>query len=201
MAETLFRQWFVDQDEDSWSTVGDEFDIIMGQSPPGDTYNEIENGVPFFQGRTDFTYRFPKRRIYCSNPSRMARKFDTLLSVRAPVGDINIASEACCIGRGLAAIRHKNKKLHYSYTHLLFSFIKDSFDVHDQSGTVFGSISKNELYALKCPSMSNADLFNEKVAIIQDKITENCWQVNSLISLRDTLLPKLMSGQVRVGNN
>ena len=123
---------------------------------------------------------------------------DTLLSVRAPVGDTNIAIEECCIGRGLAAIRHKNKKVHYSYTFLLFNFIKDSFDVHEQSGTVFGSISKNELLSLKCPKLSDPKSFNEKIGVIQDKVTQNCLQIESLGKLRDTLLPKLMSGQVRV---
>ena len=198
MAETLFRQWFVDDNTEMWSTVGDEFDVVMGQSPPGNTYNENEDGVPFYQGRTDFTLRFPSRRIFCSAPSRMAMAMDTLLSVRAPVGDTNIASEECCIGRGLAAIRHKDKTLHYSYTFLLFNFIKESFDVHEQSGTVFGSISKNELLALKCPRLSEPLMFNEKIAVIEDKVTHNSIQIEALSKLRNTLLPKLMSGTVRV---
>ena len=198
IAETLFRQWFVDDNTEMWSTVGDEFDVVMGQSPPGNTYNENEDGVPFYQGRTDFTLRFPSRRIFCSAPSRMAMAMDTLLSVRAPVGDTNIASEECCIGRGLAAIRHKDKTLHYSYTFLLFNFIKESFDVHEQSGTVFGSISKNELLALKCPRLSEPLMFNEKIAVIEDKVTHNNIQIEALSKLRNTLLPKLMSGTVRV---
>ncbi len=198
MAETLFRQWFVSEDEGSWTTVGEEFNIIMGQSPPGHTYNEDQHGIPFYQGRTDFNLRFPKRRVYCTEPTRLAKKFDTLLSVRAPVGDVNISTESCCIGRGLAAISHKNPEVHYSYTYMLFNFIKSSFDVHEQSGTVFGSISKNELHALKCPKLINPDLFTEKISLLQNKITENSIQIESLGELRDTLLPKLMSGQVRV---
>jgi type I restriction enzyme S subunit len=198
MAETLFRQWFVSEDEGSWTTVGEEFNIIMGQSPPGHTYNEDQHGIPFYQGRTDFNLRFPKRRVYCTEPTRLAKKFDTLLSVRAPVGDVNISTESCCIGRGLAAISHKNPEVHYSYTYMLFNFIKSSFDVHEQSGTVFGSISKNELHALKCPKLINPDLFTEKISLLQNKITENSIQIDSLGELRDTLLPKLMSGQVRV---
>jgi type I restriction enzyme S subunit len=71
-------------------TVDEEFDLTMGQSPPGDTYNEIGDGVPFYQGSSDFGFRFPTRRMYCTVPTRLAKAGDTLVSVRAPVGDINI---------------------------------------------------------------------------------------------------------------
>ena len=94
---------------DAWtcSNVGMEFDIRMGQSPPGSTYNETGVGIPFFQGRTDFGTRFPRQRVFCSAPTRIAEPDDTLLTVRAPVGDVNLASTRCAIGRGLAAVRHR----------------------------------------------------------------------------------------------
>jgi type I restriction enzyme S subunit len=88
--------------------VDDEFDLTMGQSPPGETYNEVGEGVPFYQGRADFGSRFPTRRVYCTAPTRLAQVGDTLVSVRAPVGDINMATEDCAIGRGVAAARHKS---------------------------------------------------------------------------------------------
>ncbi len=88
-------------------TIGQEFNITMGQSPPGSTYNEEGNGIPFYQGRRDFGFRYPTQRIYCSAPTRLANSGDTLVSVRAPVGDINMARQQCCIGRGVAAIIHK----------------------------------------------------------------------------------------------
>src|SRR5262249_54157861 len=66
------------------------FNLTMGQSPPGSTYNERGEGLPFFQGRADFQFRFPKRRVFCSAPTRVANAGDTLVSVRAPVGDINM---------------------------------------------------------------------------------------------------------------
>ena len=87
----------------------------MGQSPPGGTYNGEQNGLPFYQGRTDFGFRFPTRRIYCSAPTRYAKPGDTLVSVRAPVGDINMANEECCIGRGVAAVRHKSGAPSFTY--------------------------------------------------------------------------------------
>jgi type I restriction enzyme S subunit len=89
------------------ATVDDEFDLTMGQSPPGSSYNEVGEGLPFYQGRTDFGFRFPTRRVFCTAPTRLAETGDTLISVRAPVGDINMADEKCCIGRGVAAARHK----------------------------------------------------------------------------------------------
>ena len=84
--------------------------IIMGQSPPSDTYNENAKGIPFFQGKAEFTDLYPIVKKYCSKPTKIAEPFDILLSVRAPVGTTNIANQQCCIGRGLAAIRFENYK-------------------------------------------------------------------------------------------
>jgi len=110
MAETLFRQWFIEEAREDWEEgrIPDEFDFIMGASPPGESYNEEGNGIPMFQGNADFKFRFPKRRVYTTEPKRFAEKYDTLISVRAPVGAQNMASEKCCIGRGLAAFRYKS---------------------------------------------------------------------------------------------
>jgi type I restriction enzyme S subunit len=198
LAETLFRQWFVEEAEES--KLSDEFNVIMGQSPPGDTYNETGNGIIFYQGRTDFGFRFPKPRIYCTHPTRFAESLDTLMSVRAPVGDINYAAEKCCIGRGIAAIRHKNKDIHHSYTYYLMKYLRSDFDVHEDTGTIFGSINKDELLSIKCPKLdiNNIPYFNSSIGSLDDKIVSNCSQIQQLETLRDTLLPKLMSGVVRV---
>ena len=93
------REW-------GYSSVGESFILTMGQSPPGNSCNLIGDGLPFYQGRTDFGFRFPSQRVFCTAPSRMAGKGDTLVSVRAPVGDVNMAMEECCFGRGVAGIRH-----------------------------------------------------------------------------------------------
>ena len=97
------------------SNIGSEFDLTMGQSPPSKTYNETGNGLPFFQGRRDFGFRYPSNRVYCAAPQRLADHGDTLVSVRAPVGDINMAMERCCVGRGVAGIRHKSGSRSYTY--------------------------------------------------------------------------------------
>ena len=79
-------------------------DINMGQSPPGSTYNETGDGLPFFQGKADFGPRYPTARVWCTEPKKLARPGDVLISVRAPVGPTNVAEQACVIGRGLAAL-------------------------------------------------------------------------------------------------
>lgn len=118
------------------SSIGVSFKLTMGQSPPGETYNENGEGVPFFQGRTDFGFRFPIERIYCSAPTRIAEQNDTLVSVRAPVGDVNIAWDRCCIGRGVAALRHNTELSHLLITrqsncrlYLKISTVKELFSV------------------------------------------------------------------------
>jgi type I restriction enzyme S subunit len=128
--------------------VDDAFALTMGQSPPGTTYNETGDGIPFYQGRADFQFRFPERRVYCTAPTRLAKEGDTLISVRAPVGDINMASEDCAIGRGLAAARHKSGAR--SYTYYFMHGLGDVFNRFEAEGTVFGSISKKDFHAIGC---------------------------------------------------
>src|SRR5699024_4564069 len=111
--------------------------ITMGQSPKGDTYNEEEKGMVFYQGRTDFGFRIPTIRTYTTNPKRKAKIGDVLMSVRAPVGDLNIAKEECCIGRGLAAIRSDKA----SYVFYLMKNFKQFFDSNEGTGTIFSSIN------------------------------------------------------------
>jgi len=180
------------------SAVGAEFDVTMGQSPPGNTYNEEGEGVPFFQGRTDFGFRYPSNRIYCTAPKRMASKGDTLVSVRAPVGDVNMAAESCCIGRGVSASRHKSGSR--SFTYYAMQQLREHFKVYESEGTVFGSINQRNFNAL--PQLSvPAELigtFEVKVNGFDEKIDINSQAASSLIKLRDTLLPKLLSGELRI---
>lgn len=170
----------------------------MGQSPPGTTYNEEGDGLPFFQGKTDFGFRFPKRRIYCSAPTRFADVGDTLVSVRAPVGNINMAVERCCVGRGVAAIRHKSGSR--SFTYYAMESLKPAFDQFEAEGTVFGSINKKDFHAISVIAAPPSVIKEfEKAAYPLDQAIENNEQQSAtLAALRDGLLPKLMSGEVRV---
>lgn len=160
------------------------------------TFNENKQGIIFFQGRTDFGFRFPTIRLYTTEPSRIAEKFDVLVSVRAPVGDVNLASEKCCIGRGLAAVKSQYK----SYClHKIKSF-KKLFNVFESEGTVFGSINKQSFNSLESIIPINKVIkdFEAIITTIDQKFYVNDLQIQTLTKIRDSLLPKLMSGQIRV---
>jgi len=174
--------------------VSEAFNLIMGQSPPGETYNENEDGLPFYQGRTDFGFRYPTRRIYCTEPTRLAKEGDTLVSVRAPVGDINMADEKCCIGRGVAAIRHKTGATSFTY-HTMASLALD-FARFEAEGTVFGSINKQnfENLAIIVPTAEIIAAYESQAASLDNQVRINDRQSRTLTSLRDALLPKLLSG-------
>jgi len=178
--------------------VDNEFDLTMGQSPPSDTYNETGDGVPFYQGRADFSLRFPMRRVYCTAATRFAKAGDTLVSVRAPVGDINMASEHCAIGRGVAAARHKTGSRSYSYQFM--RSLKDVFSRFEAEGTVFGSIGKKDFHAIPCvmPPRDLVVAFEWHLSPIDERIEVNERESHTLSALRDTLLPKLISGDLRV---
>ncbi len=212
MAETLFSQWFplskelrragIKEADESWEEgkLPDEFNFIMGASPPGESYNEDGLGIPMYQGNADFEFRFPKRRVFTTEPKRFAEKFDTLISVRAPVGEQNMANERCCIGRGVAAFRYKNDNSFYTYTYFKMKSIMEEIKQFNETGTVFGSISKGDFENLEIiiPEKRLVERFQSKTKPIDDKIILNCFQISTLEKLRDTLLPKLMSGEVRV---
>jgi type I restriction enzyme S subunit len=170
----------------------------MGQSPPGDTYNSFGDGLPFFQGRTDFGFRFPTQRVFCNAPTRLAEIGDILVSVRAPVGDVNMALEKCCIGRGVAGVRHP-----FGYRSFVFYSLRElrsKFDQFDSEGTVFGSINKKDFQALHVikPSQELLKVFDENIAPLDSKIVVNEIQLRTLTSIRDTLLTRLISGQLRL---
>lgn len=172
--------------------------LTMGQSPAGTTYNETGEGLPFYQGRTDFAFRFPKKRMYCSAPTRIAEKGDILISVRAPVGDINMANETCCIGRGVASIRSNISKDSFLYYAMLSA--QTQFDVFNTEGTVFGSINRKDLssFSILTPIEQLVKEFNNIIGNFDLKIEENLKQIQTLTELRDTLLPRLISGKIRV---
>ena len=180
------------------AALSDIADVTMGQSPPGSTYNDNEVGLPFYQGSTDFGFRFPSIRKFCSEPNRLAEKDDVLLSVRAPVGDLNRALNQCCIGRGLASIRSKSG--FSSWIFYRCSFLKEYFDTFNSEGTVFGSVNGTDLRGIKTP-VANSEILNcfEDVVSPMDKsIRSRTDEIRVLSELRDLLLPKLISGELRI---
>ncbi len=177
-------------------TLGECFNLTMGQSPPGSTYNERKDGLPFFQGRTDFGFRFPENRKFCSAPTRIAQLGDTLVSVRAPVGDINMAWEQCCIGRGVAALRHKSASI--SFTYYSVWAVQEKISTYEHTGTVFGAINRKQFEALQVlePRPELIEAFDARVGPMDIRIKGNTSEIRILTDLRDRLLPKLLSGRL-----
>ena len=168
--------------------------IIQGNSPEGKTLNDTGEGTIFFQGKTDFDFRFPKPRIYTTAPYRLAKKFDTLLSVRAPVGDVNMAFENCCIGRGLAAIQSD----YPSFIFYTMKRLKKFLEKRGGIGTTFDSITKDEILKLKIciPPKQFIKKFESLAKKFDEEIFTKSAENNLLENLRDFLLPMLMNGQV-----
>lgn len=226
MAKTLYDYWFVqfdfpDENGKPYRTSGgamewneqlkheipkgwkvgrfcDAANIVMGQSPSGDSYNEQGTGMVFFQGSTDFGTDYPSTRVYTTAPSRIAQQGDILLSVRAPVGTMNTAFEKCCIGRGLAAINSKIGA--NTYLKCLVAGLKTHFDILNGNGTTFGSLTKDTLYEIVA-IMPPDDLvlsFEKALPAYSEIRLNNEKQTRELTRLRDWLLPMLMNGQATV---
>ena len=226
MAKTLYDYWFVQFDfpdangnpykssggkmvynptlkreiPEGWSdkTLSQIANITMGQSPEGSSYNDEGIGTIFYQGSTDFGWLFPTTRQYTTAPSRMAKKGDILLSVRAPVGDMNIANTDCCIGRGLAALNSKTGSDGFLF--YVMNYFKQIFDRRNSEGTTFGSITKNDLYSLTLayPTPDLLKRYDGLVTNYNKMIFERSLENRELTNLRDWLLPMLMNGQVAV---
>ena len=183
-----------------WSNgvLSDVANITMGQSPDGSSYNEDGEGTIFYQGSTDFGLRFPDIRQYTTSPSRYANKGDILMSVRAPVGALNIANNDCCIGRGLSALSSKIGSMTHLY--YLMNDFRLKFEGMNSAGTTFGSITKDELFSLPViiPTKSVISEFEQVCEPIFDKQMIIGEEINALTKQRNELLPLLMNGQATV---
>lgn len=215
-AQALYKQWFVDfefpneQGEPYRSSGGamvynEELDmeipegwevkslseiskITMGQSPEGENYNKIGQGKIFYQGRTDFGFRIPEVRVFTTLSKKNAKKGDVLMSVRAPVGDLNIADSDCSIGRGIAALSSKES----SYLFYLMISFKSHFELSDGTGTIFSSINKDELFNLKVVyNEKYSKYFHENIKNIDDEIILISKQNQKLTQLQSLLLSRL----------
>ncbi|HET8616381.1 MAG TPA: restriction endonuclease subunit S, partial [Actinomycetales bacterium] len=172
--------------------------LTMGSSPPGNSYNEDGVGSVFYQGVRDFGARFPTNRVWTTEPVRLAEPGDSLISVRAPVGRVNRASELTCIGRGLAAARSLDGRpatLFYLLRHA-----PEVWEPYEAEGTVFGSINKAQLTSLLVPSVRESEriALESWLAALEQRITAALCESGTLTQVRDALLPQLMSGKIRV---
>lgn len=219
MARTIYREWFVlfryPGHEDA--TLVDSplgplpegwevkplialASLTMGQSPRSEHYNTEGIGVPFHQGVTDYGRHFPTSRKYCSVDGRRALDGDVLISVRAPVGRLNIAAHDLVIGRGLAAARSRTGR-----QALLFRALTDVAFAEEDSmggGTIYKAIGKKELEQVQmvcAPPRLEVEaeaLLTDNLALIRALTFEN----RALVSSRDLLLPKLVTGKIEISS-
>lgn len=155
--------------------------INMGQSPDSSTYNEDGNGLPFFQGNADFGEIYPAVRMWCSEPTKIAREKDILISVRAPIGALNIANCECCIGRGLAALTVNEDICAREYLWYVLSGKVDELNSKG-TGSTFKAINKKTLSETEIPLPPLDE--QRKIAVVLDKVSD-------LIAKRRQQLSKL----------
>ena len=188
-AQCLFEE--LTKDKEPNGKLEDIASITMGQSPDGDSYNENGKGMIFYQGKSDFRFRFVSERIYTSQPTRVAKENDILLSVRAPVGVINITLKNCCIGRGLAAISSK-----LNQNSFLFYTLKSqdsAFEIYNGEGTVFGSINSEGLKNLEIviPNEKEISKFECSVSKIDEQIKANELELVKLNQLKQLIVSQI----------
>lgn len=184
---------------EGWSVArfGDSFELTMGQSPPGSTYNTEGQGLPFLQGRADFGAQYAAPRRYCSAPARVAAREDTLVSVRAPIGSVNIARDRCCIGRGVAAVRHRSGSAAYTYQSLCR--LRPVLESFESTGTVFGAVTKTQFESLFVvePPAEVVEAFDRLVGPLHERVRRSVEASEKLGELRDRLGERLVSGRLR----
>jgi len=172
-------------------------DITMGQSPKSKFYNQDGVGLPFHQGVTNFGFRFPVHKIFCSFKSRIGETGDILFSVRAPVGRINISPDQIVVGRGLSAIRSNRDQQNF-----LFYCLKNHFFKEDMmgGGAIYAAITKKDLYGVELlqPNHSLVEMFQDHVIMIDRQIETLTKTTESLSTARDLLLPRLMNGEIAI---
>lgn len=158
----------------SWQTkkLSDVCEIIMGQSPPSSDYNTTGEGMPFFQGKAEFGELYPTTVKYCTAPKKIAEPEDILLSVRAPVGPTNLAPSRACIGRGLAAIRFKNRQ-NQKYLLHFFRHIEPWLS-KTGTGSTFTAISKKDVHEIEIPlpPLSEQRRIADKLDILLAKVNK-----------------------------
>ncbi|MEJ5227363.1 restriction endonuclease subunit S [Thermodesulfovibrio sp.] len=184
-----------------WQVVrlGEVAEIVMGQSPPGTSYNQSGIGPPFLQGKAEFGNMYPKVINYTTMPIKHAKIKSILLSVRAPVGEVNIADKEYCIGRGLSSISFKNN---LGINFFLFYYLVYSKKTIEEmgSGSTFKAINKSQVKNLliPLPPLSEQQAIADILLAIDEKIQKEEEKKKAIENLFKSMLQNLMSGKIRV---
>ncbi|HEX9667811.1 MAG TPA: restriction endonuclease subunit S [Thermodesulfobacteriota bacterium] len=190
-AKSLSNEWEIKSLDDE-SLV----ELIMGQSPPSSTYNKEKNGLPFLQGKMEFGEIYPSPTVYCSEPVKVAEKNDILISVRAPVGEVNISPSKVCIGRGLAAIRCKSNRLSHSFLFYYFKHNSKRFEAIS-TGSTFKAVRKNDLesFELPIPPLPEQKKIAEILSTVDKAIEKVDEDIEKTQRLKRGLMQELLTGR------
>ena len=175
--------------------IGEIAEIIMGQSPPSKFYNEDGIGIPFIQGKGQLGKYTPQTTIFCSCDGKLARIYDILLTVRAPVGELNLADKEYIIGRGIASIRSN----YWPFLFLYFNFNRELLKSLEK-GTTYDAILKEDIenFLAVIPPPHILQSFQSLMEPLFQKIILNQKQIMTLRKIRDTLSPLLVFGKLRI---
>ncbi|MCL7390418.1 MAG: restriction endonuclease subunit S [Thaumarchaeota archaeon] len=199
--ETEFQETEIGKIPREWKTVklSSIARIIMGQSPPSDTYNREGLGMPFLQGKMEFGRMYPSPTTYTTQPLKIAEPNDILISVRAPVGDVNIAPYKVCIGRGLAAIRFNLKTANHMFYFYYFQYIKKQLETLGK-GSTFKAITKKDLEELliPLPPIKEQEKVSGILTMIDRTIELYHEEREGLERLKRGLMSELLTGRIRV---
>lgn len=192
----LLQQLLEPSDDWAATTLGDAADIQMGQSPPGSTYNEVGDGLPFLQGSAEFGFRHPTPVKWCSAPKKKAQVGDLLVSVRAPVGDLNFADQDLAVGRGLAVVRGRSGTSTTGFLALAIERNLQELEMRSGGG-MFKSITKQGLQGLPIflPSLLEQQRIVGVTSSLEVVLSRTRSYVAALKGLRTQALESLLSGQ------
>ncbi|MBR3224063.1 MAG: restriction endonuclease subunit S [Atopobiaceae bacterium] len=168
-------------------------DFTMGQSPSSDTYNTNGDGMPFYQGNADFGKRSPSPRVWCNSPKKTANEGDILISVRAPIGAINIAAEQCCIGRGLAALAVRPDAATRDYLEHYLRYKRPELERRG-TGSTFKAVGKKIFAEMTLPIVSVDE--QSEIAKKLNNALELQEEAASQISMLDELVKSRFSWEV-----
>lgn len=169
----------------------DIVDVTMGQSPKSEFYNNDGEGVPFLQGNRTFGFKYPTFDTFTTMVTKEAKAGDVIMSVRAPVGDLNITPVDICLGRGVCSLRMKNGNQEFLY-YMMKYYIPQL--INKESGTVFGSVNRNDIIELEIDIPNDAEKqgkISRFLSMLDEKI-----QINNKIN--NNLAPHLCEAQIAV---
>ena len=200
IGQAIFKKWFIDNPEkEGWEVgkLGDVLKLKMGISPKGETYNDQGMGCPLLNGAADFSGKVITPKKFTTAPIKLCKKGDIVFCIRATIGNITFADREYCLGRGVAALEVEER-----WKEFVYYFLKKSLDemISGAYGSVIKGLSKPDIerFEMIIPERSLIEKFNGMFSIALEKQKNNDLQIQTLSQIRDYLLPKLMSGKIRV---